>query len=251
MIMGMDEDSPTPRLFLGSSLEGKEIAANLQVELEGSCEAVRWDQDLFEPSGYALESLTATAQSFDFAVFVATPDDLTDSRGETKMSARDNVILEFGLFVGAIGRERTYFMATGDIKLPTDVIGLTRLPYNPQPSGNQRAAVTAAALQIQQRIKELGVRSRQTQVEGVENPDSPLARELDLLCRNAVSQGWVVKKNDDTTLRLKSPRGKTLALTKKTSENTRIRLRRFSKKLRAEGLRVNSSLRSPVEESPF
>ena len=120
------------RLFLGSSSEGREVARNLQVELGDGIEVVRWDQSVFEPGGYTLDSLIAAATSVDFAVLVATPDDTTVSRGEMTPSARDNIVLEFGLFAGALGRKRTYLLATGELKLPTDVLGLTRLPYRPQ-----------------------------------------------------------------------------------------------------------------------
>jgi predicted nucleotide-binding protein len=44
----------------------------------------------------------------DFAAFVVTADDVTASRGRRKASPRDNVVFEIGLFMGAIGRERTF-----------------------------------------------------------------------------------------------------------------------------------------------
>jgi len=61
---------------------------------------------------------------------------------------RDNVLLEFGLFIGALGRQRAYPLATSDVKLPTDVLGLTRLPYRVRADNNPRAAVNEAVLQI-------------------------------------------------------------------------------------------------------
>src|SRR3546814_848456 len=146
---------PPPRLFLGSSKEGREIARALQTELGDHIQVDRWDQSVFEPSGYTLDSLIAKARGVDFAVLVATPDDTTESRGERQTSARDNIVLEFGLFAGALGRERTFLLATGDLKLPTDVLGLTRLPYRAQQ--NLRAAVTEAAVQVEERVRSLGL----------------------------------------------------------------------------------------------
>jgi len=183
---------PAPsRLFLGSSSEGKEVARNLQAELGSVVEVVRWDQSVFEPGGYTLDSLINISASVDFAVLVATPDDTTVSRGATSPSARDNIVLEFGLFAGTLGRARTYLLATGDLKLPTDVLGLTQLPYQHQ--GNPRAAVNAAALQIEERVRSLGPRPREGAVGGTSRTASE--RELDLLCENAVAQGWTVKTN--------------------------------------------------------
>lgn len=239
------------RLFIGSSSEGREVVRNLQAELGDRVDVVRWDHSVFEPGGYTLDSLIATAASVDFAVLVATPDDTTVSRGEATPSARDNIVLEFGLFAGVLGRTRTYLLATGDLKLPTDVFGLTRLPYRPRSDGNLRAAVSDAALQIEERVRSLGRLERGRAPVDAASPLTSLDRELDLLCDNAVAQGWTVKTNSPTTLRLRSPRGKVLTLPKGQSDSTRVELRRFAVRLRAEGLRVNSSVRRPVGESPF
>jgi hypothetical protein len=241
--------SPHVRLFLGSSSEGREVARNLQAELGPAIEVLRWDQNVFEPGGYTLDSLIAAASSVDFAVLVATPDDTTVSRGETKPSARDNIVLEFGLFTGALGRERTYLMATGELKLPTDVLGLTRLPYRPQP--NHRAADNDAALRIEERVRSLGPLARASTRGNLGTPRTALDREIDLLCENAVAQGWTVKTNSATTLRLRSPRARVLTLSKGQPDRTRADLRRFAAELRAAGLRVNSSVRRPVSDSPL
>lgn len=249
--MSSVSSSPSARLFLGSSSEGREVARNLQAELGGICEVVRWDQNVFEPSGYTLDSLLAVAANVDFAVLVATPDDTTVSRGAQTPSARDNIVLEFGLFSGALGRNRTYLLATGDLKLPTDVLGLTRLPYRPQSDGNYRAAVNDAALQIEQRVRSLGPLVRDRETGSPRPPNAALDQELDILCANATAQGWTVKTNSATTLRLRTPRGRNFTLAKGQPELTRVELRRFAAQLRAAGLRLNRSLRRPVGESPF
>jgi hypothetical protein len=236
-------------LFLGSSKEGREIARALQTELGDHIQVDRWDQSVFEPSGYTLDSLIAKARGVDFAVLVATPDDTTESRGERQTSARDNIVLEFGLFAGALGRERTFLLATGDLKLPTDVLGLTRLPYRAQQ--NLRAAVTEAAVQVEERVRSLGLLQRGDRPEDGNGARTALDREIDLLCENAVVQGWTVKTNSTTTLRLVSPRGKPHTLPKRQPDTTRADLRVFVARLRAGGLRLNSAIRRPVGESPY
>lgn len=214
-------------------------------------DVVRWDQSVFEPGGYTLDSLIATAKDVDFAVLVATPDDTTLSRGETKSSARDNIVLEFGLFAGSLGRERTYLLATGDLKLPTDVLGLTRLPYRQHRSGNAKARVSDAALQIEERVRTLGGLPRPMSSPQSTDVQAALSDEIRRLCDNAVSQGWTVKTNSPTTLRLRSPRGRVLTMSKSRPDATRADLRRFVAELRATGLRVNNGIRRPVDESPF
>jgi hypothetical protein len=238
-----------PRLFLGSSSEGRDVARNLQAEVGDVVEVDRWDHNVFEPSGYALDSLLAAARGVDFAVLVATPDDTTASRGETEPSPRDNVVLEFGLFAGVLGRERTYLLATGPLRLPTDVLGLTRLRYRERTDGDLRAAVSDAALRVEERVRSLGPLPRGGGPG--ESGRSPLDREVDLLVNNAVAQGWSVKTNNATTLRLVSPRGRAFAMTKGRPEATRAELRRLAATLRAAGLRVNSVVRRPMDQSPF
>jgi len=67
----------------------------------------------------------------DFAVLVLAPDDLTISRGKRKACPRDNTIFELGLFMGALSRDRTYIISPKslDLKIPTDLLGVTPLTY--------------------------------------------------------------------------------------------------------------------------
>ena len=62
-----------------------------------------------------------------------------------------------------------------------------------------------------------------------------LDRELEILCDNAVAQGWTVKTNSATTLRLVSPRRRAYTLTKRQFHQTREDLRPFVARLRAGG----------------
>ena len=161
---------PSPvRLFIGSSSEGQTIAAHLQDQLESRdiCEVDLW-RHMFEPSGYALPSLIKAAAGVDFAVLIATPDDTTISRGERQASVRDNIILEFGLFAGALGLERTFLLPTGDVKLPSDVFGLTSLRYRTRTDNNTGAALNSAVLAIEKQVRGLGHRPRTGAFSAVE-----------------------------------------------------------------------------------
>lgn len=249
-----------PRLFIGSSSEGREVAHNLQFVLEdrGVCEADMWDQSVFTPGAYTLDSLLDAAARSDYAVLVASPDDVTTSRGDTQASIRDNIIFEFGLFIGALGRERTYLLATGEVKLPTDILGVTRLPYKPRSDGDVGASVNAAAVQIANQVRRLGYRkadkSSSASASGDRGDDGRcLEQELALLCANAEAQGWKVKTNSETTLRLVPPNRKNAAhtLSKGNAHDTRQQLRKFVAELRADGLRVNNAVRVAPEESPY
>lgn len=242
-------DARNCRVFIGSSTEGTAQARALQQELLSVCEPVLWDQGIFEPGGYTLDSLIIEAHKCDFAVLVATPDDIRERRGETGPVPRDNVILEFGLFAGVLGRDRTYVLAVGGVSLPTDILGLTRLRYHDtQP--NYRVAVSEAADQVRQRIGTLGGRHARTAALSHGSEASALKAELGELVKDAQSQGWTVK-DSPTALRLTSPKGRTYTMSKSTTARTRTQLRPFAAKLRAGGLRVDGSVRRPPEESPF
>lgn len=67
----------------------------------------------------------------DYGIFVFTPDDVLSSRGKSHAVARDNVILELGLFAGRLGIESTFIVTPrgADIKLPSDLLGLSLGEY--------------------------------------------------------------------------------------------------------------------------
>src|SRR5262245_65842184 len=98
-----------PSVFVGSSSEGLRIAQAVQVLLDQACEVEVWSQGVFGLTQGTLESLVLALDRFDFAVLVLTADDLAISRGAERAIARDNVVFEVGLFVGALGRDR-YFL---------------------------------------------------------------------------------------------------------------------------------------------
>src|SRR3989338_7277274 len=97
-----------PSVFVGSSAEGLPIAEAVQLNLDRACEVVLWSQGVFGLSSGTLETLVDKAADFDFAVLVVTPDDMTQSRGKSQQSPRDNVLLELGLFIGVLGRKRSF-----------------------------------------------------------------------------------------------------------------------------------------------
>ena len=62
-----------------------------------------------------------------FAVVLLTPDDtgrLQADAGEYRPRARQNVIFEFGYFIGKLGRERVCALVQGDLERPSDYDGV-------------------------------------------------------------------------------------------------------------------------------
>src|SRR5687768_5941457 len=63
-----------PSVFIGSSVEGLEIAEAIQRGLRYAADVELWDQATFDLSSTTIESLEAKCAAVDFAIFVLTPD---------------------------------------------------------------------------------------------------------------------------------------------------------------------------------
>jgi O-acetyl-ADP-ribose deacetylase (regulator of RNase III) len=151
-----------PRIFVGSSREAIDVCRAIQGELDDDFDVTVWDQDIFRLSYGALDSLLDALDSSDAGVFVLRPDDLTESRGESSPTARDNVTFELGMFIGRLGRDRTFMLtpARSAVRLPSDLIGLTTARYDTDRfySGQRRAAVGPACTKIRDALESIQLR---------------------------------------------------------------------------------------------
>jgi hypothetical protein len=249
-----------PAVFIGSSSEGKPWAEHLQAALEEHCESTVWDQGVFGLSASGLFALVKETRRVDFAILVLTPDDLTHVRGVDAASARDNVIFEAGLFIGAIGPERTFLVHANDVRLdlPTDLAGITTCTFvSKRRDKNLRAAVNTAALRIRDTMLEVahGASDHRPPPDST-RPRKPsaaperarLEQELDALTASAERQRWSLKTRNESVYRLVSPAGDLLSLSLGAAPETRGRLRDFARDLANRGLRVPSDLLVDVDD---
>ena len=147
---------PKPSVFVGSSSEGLEFARAIRTLLVPDAEVNVWQEGFFRVGDVTVEALLNALPRFDFAVLVLSPDDVTTSRANITASPRDNVIFELGLFMGRLGRSRTFMVRPREtaVKLPSDVAGITAAMYDwPRADGDMRAAVGAACDDIRQAIR--------------------------------------------------------------------------------------------------
>jgi hypothetical protein len=146
-----------PRVFIGSSTEGLSIANAVQQNLDHDADCTVWTQGVFGISSYPVDALVNAVQSNDFGIFVFSPDDVTQIRAHQVVAARDNVILESGLFIGRYGKDRNFIVAprgVPDFHIPTDLLGITLAQYDPtRLAANAQAAVGAACTGILNAIK--------------------------------------------------------------------------------------------------
>jgi len=149
-----------PRIFIGSSVEGRNVAYAIQQNLRHDAEVTVWDQGVFEISLTTIESLSDALSDNDFGAFVFSSDDLIQIRDSTKNTVRDNVLFELGLFIGRLGRKRVFFVipTDGDLHIPSDLLGVTPGKYESVRSdGNMQAATGSVSNEIRQQIKRLGI----------------------------------------------------------------------------------------------
>jgi hypothetical protein len=141
-----------PRVFVGSASETRGIVDALEAELRDIAFIERWDLDIFHPGHFTLEELTKAVRQADFAIFVLGRDDVTESRGKTTSSPRDNVVFEAGLFTAVLGWERTFYVVDkAGTKIPTDWAGLGYTLFDDSQE-RPRDKVYDAAAKIRQQI---------------------------------------------------------------------------------------------------
>lgn len=123
------------KVFIGSSLEHIKYAEAVQLSFDNDeiFDPVCWTQGVFSPSNYTLEDLMVQLGEASFGIFVLAPDDLVRIREKDYTTVRDNVIFEMGLFFGALGRKRTFFIVPKDteypFRIPSDLTGLNYVSY--------------------------------------------------------------------------------------------------------------------------
>ncbi len=123
----MNDNTKKLKIFLGASREGEKYLQELMDALSPEFDVIPWyDPNVFSLNNQAfLDSLIKQSYLVDFAVFLATADDLTQSRGENQYAPRDNVIFEFGLFLQSLGKERCFMLAEENVKILSDMAGIS------------------------------------------------------------------------------------------------------------------------------
>lgn len=146
------------RIFIMSSTEALPITRALQNAFEyDPFTVVAWTDGVFRASYYSLESLERAVDDCDFGIAIASADDATVSHEISRVSPRDNVTFELGFFMGRLGRKRTILLEPrGEhVKLPSDLIGLTTIPYLWRPD-EPSVSIASTANNLRQIFLDLG-----------------------------------------------------------------------------------------------
>ena len=114
-----------PRIFIGSSTEGLYAAQYVKQFFSPNYDCVIWNEDVFKFNKSFLETLLNSSSLFDFGFLIFTKDDVELSRNKVFETARDNVIFEYGLFLGRLGIDRAFVVVEEGTKIPSDFQGYT------------------------------------------------------------------------------------------------------------------------------
>lgn len=133
-----------PRLFVGSSKEHKDLAAELCARVANEAIAIGWWNSPEFVNGYAsLDALLKATETYDFAAFLLTADDECISRSFTSRVPRDNVLFEYGLFLGRLRQGRVLAFVQEGTKLPSDVAGIQMERFNLPGDLHERVAIAS------------------------------------------------------------------------------------------------------------
>ena len=118
------------KIFIGCSSEELDLAKSIKELLKNDFDVTIWDEKLwakrtFKINDNYLFSLLQAALIHDFAILLGTADDLVEYRDEVVLQPRDNILFEYGLFMGRLGKSRTALLVEKDVKIPSDINGLS------------------------------------------------------------------------------------------------------------------------------
>lgn len=111
---------------------------NARTQLEAMLR--RWDLEplildqLVSAGQTIIEKLEENVSQVNFAIILATPDDIgyaKENDDKKKFRVRQNVVLELGMFLAKIGRNRVAILLSQaeDMEKPSDIDGLLYIPF--------------------------------------------------------------------------------------------------------------------------
>ena len=144
-------------LFIGCSVGSLPFARAISDALQFDFDVNIWCQDTFKLNHTTLEDLMSELEDADFASFVFLPEDELNKKNIVKLSVRDNVLFEYGLFLGKLGKDRVSFctILNAEMHLPTDLLGVEcgRFQY---PCKNLQSSVSHYCNAIRKQKEKLG-----------------------------------------------------------------------------------------------
>lgn len=152
-----------PKVFVISSSAALPIAKLVRTNLDedDGIAVYLWNRGTFGVSDYPMSSLIDAIERADFTISIVRADDVLISRDAQHQVARDNVLLEFGISVGRLGLDRSITLvdAGANVKLPSDLTGLTTLRYQSKDDDRLERSVGKACDEARKHMEFVGVRT--------------------------------------------------------------------------------------------
>lgn len=127
------------KIFIGSSMSGFKYAAAVKkiIDENQNYTGVVWKDVFGDDNKTTIEKLEETIEKYKYSIFVFSPDDeIKPAKADSKQKIpRDNVIFEYGFFMGRGGRPNTFLMMPHNssqeplVHILTDISGLNYKSY--------------------------------------------------------------------------------------------------------------------------
>jgi hypothetical protein len=177
------------KLFIGSSSEELTLAETAKSILEKDFDVTIWNENIWDRSVFKinqnfLSDLLKASLQFDFGILLGTTDDKVTYRGKEVLIPRDNILFELGLFTGRLGVSKCAFLVENELKILTDLQGITLSRFNKSDSSSFEAAV--------KQIKDLFLSSNDSEINFF--PSATLAAVyfenlISPICRHIIENG--------------------------------------------------------------
>lgn len=173
-----------PKIFIGSSTESKITVEQIKEFFDQYYDCTVWYENFFQLNQSIYDNLLKRSPMYDYAIFVGGVDDLTTRirTWKTKKAVRDNVYYEFGLYTGLLSKDRTFFFIHKDVKVASDLFGITLLSYNCPEDITKGCQQIKAKIEEEEKINRINLLpSTSLALDYYENYLKPLGSQLPTL----------------------------------------------------------------------
>lgn len=148
-----------PRIFIGSSKESQNIAEAIKSFLKDDFVCEVWNNDFFELGECTYHNLIRKSIVFDYAIFIGGQDDkvIRFSTSTEKYAPRDNVYLEFGLYVGVLSYARCFFVVQENSTIASDLLGINVCYYKNKKDVERVGESIKAKIEKEESLNRIGL----------------------------------------------------------------------------------------------
>ncbi len=135
LLVTYEREEKKMEIFIGSSSEAVEYMERIALMVEELKHTpLMWNasgKDIFRPNTNTIDAIIDISKRVSAAIFVFNADDkVWNQRSALDLAnstdaVRDNVLFEYGLFMGALGKTKVCFVCKGKPRLASDLKGIT------------------------------------------------------------------------------------------------------------------------------